>query len=467
MIRCVSLHRPSRLTSRLGAFLGSDGLSFSGAKIMSMDDESLLDAYLDGELEPEQRRAVESSLATDPQLAETALGLAHVRELVANLSRPASTDVAPEVMRRVRQVSLRRRPWTIGRRGGRWAVVGLAASAMAAIVLVPNFYPRRHGTVDDRLSAGTAYPSSPSGVNSPRPDPKPEVVAGASYPDSLPVNVIGPVGSAGVLSTPKAGQTPQTDQERVRKLLDDPRLRRVFLVADHMGQPVEQQVASLVERTTHRDYFKITVSQGIVVDPRHPGKATVFAVVLDENELGPFRDRLKKSFSDRLQEDDVSPAVAMQLTDIGQVVSFPPDPVGDLATRREDLALRVPAPGEPKDQQPALVAAVAEVNEPTAEQERSSWAAVDHSKASQQMKASQQKAGGAGANSKAPGDKLAGAVAHAPAADDDRPGHAGNSRGTRPAAAGAALRDGTVRGLPPSDKGHLVVLVWIAGTSSG
>lgn len=434
---------------------------------MSRDDESLLGAYLDCELEPEQQRAIESSLAADSQLAEKAQCLANVRDLVANLSRPASPDVSSEVMRRVRHVSLRRwRPWILGRRTGRWAAVGLAASALAAIALVAialvaNLNPRRHGTAEAHLAAGPAPSSTPVGGNSPRPEPNAGFVAKVSHPDSLPVDVFRTEVTDSALTTATAGQPAQTDQERVRKLLDDPHLRRVFLVADRIGQPAEQQVTSLVERTTHRDYFKITVSQGIVIDPRHPGKATVFAVVLDENELGTFRDRLKKTFRDRLQEDEVSPAVAMQLTDVGQVLLMPANPVGDLTIPRAALALRVPEAGKAKNQEPALVAAATEVNEPTAEQERSSpAAALDH------LEAINQKVG-AGANSKAPSEKVAGEVTHAPAIDDVRLGHAGNSRGTRPAAPGELLRGGAARGRPPSDQRHLVVLVWIAGTSSG
>jgi len=430
---------------------------------MSLDDESLLGTYLDGELEPEQRRAVESSLATDSRLAEKVQGLSSVRDLVANLSRPASPDVSPEVMRRVRQALLRRRPWTLDRRARRWAAAGLAASAMAAIALLPLLSLHHHDTTGAPFSAGAAHHNPPSGGNSPRPDLPADMVARASHPASLPVNVFGPADTPSGVSAARAEQATETDdQERVRTLLDDPHLRRVFLVADHIGQPAEQHVASLVERTTHRDYFKITVSQGIVIDPRHPGKATVFAVVLDENELGPFRDRLKKAFSDRLQEDDVNPAVAMQLADIGQVVSFPAHPIGDLTIPRSNLALRAPELGEPKNPDPALVAAAAELDEPTAEQERSSpAAALDRSEAIKQ------RAGGAMANSREPGDNVAGAPAHAPAADDDRLAHAGNSRDPRQAAAVAPVQGGTARGLPRSDERHLVVLVWIAGTSSG
>ncbi len=291
------------------------------------------------------------------------------------------------------------------------------------------------------------------------------MLARASHLGALPENVFGPADTPSAFSTARAEQaTEADDQERVRKLLDDPHLRRVFLVADQIGQPAEQQVASLVERTTHRDYFKITVSQGIVIDPRHPGKATVFALVLDENELGPFHDRLKRTFSDRLQEDDVNPAVAMQLADIGQVVSFPAHPIGDLTIPRAVLALRVPNPLAPQNPpNPALAAAAAELDEPTAEQERSSPAAA--LKRSEEIR--QSAAGGDGANLKEPGAQVAGAPAHAPAAGDDRLAHAGNPRTRRQAAAGAPVHDDAAGGLPGSDGRHLVVLVWIAGTSSG
>src|SRR5271165_6901304 len=380
---------------------------------MSLGDESLLGAYLDGELEPEQRRAVESSLATDSRLAEKVQGLSSVRDLVANLSRPASPDVSPEVMRRVRQALLRRRPWTLDRRARRWAAAGLAASAMAAIALLPLLSLHHHDTAEAPFSAGAAHHNPPSGGNSPRPELPADMVARASHPASLPVNVFGPADTPSAGSAARAEQATETDdQVRVRTLLDDPHLRWVFLVADRIGQPAEQQVASLVERTTHRDYFKITVSQGIVIDPRHPGKATVFAVVLDENELGPFRDRLKKAFSDRLQEDEVNPALAMQLADIGQVVSFPAHPIGDLTIPPANLALRVPgllAPQNPPD--PVLVAAASELDEPTAEQERSSPAAALKPSAAIKQSAGE----GAVASSKNPGEKekAAGSAARA------------------------------------------------------
>ncbi len=463
MIRRSRSRGPGRFAPKPGSFLGSVRLSLSGVKIMTTDDESLLGAFLDGELDPAQRRAVEAALATDSQLAEKARGLASVRELVANLSRPASADVSAEVMRRVRQASLQRRPWTLDRRARRWAAAGVAASAvaLALLALVP-LHP--HGPTEATLASGPARHNPPAADSSSRPELAADMLARASHLGSLPEDVFAPANTPSAIATARAEQaTEANDQERVRKLLDDPHLRRVFLVADQIGQPAEPQVASLVERTTHRDYFKITVSQGIVIDPRHPDKATVFAVVLDENELGPFRDRLEKAFSDRLQEDDVNPAVAMQLADIGQVVSFPAHPIGDVTIPRANLALSVPELGAPQNPpDPALVAAASELDEPTAEQERSSPAAA--LKRSEEIK---QRAGaGAVANLKEPGGKVAGAPAHTAAADV-RLAHAGNAHNPRQAAAAAPVQGGTAGGLPRTDERHLVVLVWIAGTSSG
>ena len=111
------------------------------------------------------------------------------------------------------------------------------------------------------------------------------------------------------------------------------------------AEPAEQQVVSLVERTTHHDFYKITVSQGIVIDPGHPGQATVFALVLDAPTRA-FRRTLKDTFKDRVEENEIDPAVAMQLADIGQVVSLPPSPMAEVTIPSSTMALRA-QPGRP------------------------------------------------------------------------------------------------------------------------
>ena len=75
----------------------------------------------------------------------------------------------------------------------------------------------------------------------------------------------------------------------------------------------EQAVASVVEHTTHLDFFKITVSQGIVIDPRHPDAATVFAFVLDPNQADRFHDQLKVALPGLVEQKPLDPAIATRL----------------------------------------------------------------------------------------------------------------------------------------------------------
>jgi hypothetical protein len=434
-------------------------------KRMSPDDESLLGAYLDGELEPEQRRAIESSLATDSLLAEKVQGLLGVRDLVADLSRPASADFSPAVMRRIHEALLRPRPWTLGRHARRWVAGGLGvATVAAALVALLSLLPvHRVGPAQVAVSAQQQNSHSPADRTSPDGEGFADLGAEprAAAPPSLQ-NTLRPETRVASSASRVEKGIETNEHQRFRTLIDDPHLRRVFLVTDQIGQPAEQQVATLVERTTHHDYFKITVAQGIVIDQRHPGKATVFAVVLDETELAPFRDRLKNAFKDRLQEEDVEPAVAMQLADIGQVVSFPAHPIGDLTIPPSNLALRAAGLGGPERGEPALGAAASELDEPTAEQERSSPAAgIDQSEEIKRQAAMTI------ARSPEPSGRPASAPAPIFAPDARGLAHAGNSRDSRHAADPTRPLAVMSRAAAASDEHHLVVLVWIADTSSG
>ena len=70
---------------------------------MTLDDDSILSAYLDGQLGPEQQQAVESALFADPQLAEELRGLAFLRDLWPACPARPPPDVTSRVMRRVRR----------------------------------------------------------------------------------------------------------------------------------------------------------------------------------------------------------------------------------------------------------------------------------------------------------------------------------------------------------------------------
>jgi hypothetical protein len=161
----------------------------------------------------------------------------------------------------------------------------------------------------------------------------------------------------------------------VREYLDNPQLRRIFLVSDLEDGSAQKQVASVVEQTTRFNFYKITISQGIVVDPRHPDQATVFALVVGPRELESLRERLRSALNERLQEAPVNPEVVTQLADIDHVQACPPSPMADMAIPRDDLALRIgnAADGVAGAQAPHPGAKTAD--RPTPEQEYSSPAA--------------------------------------------------------------------------------------------
>ena len=144
-----------------------------------------------------------------------------------------------------------------------------------------------------------------------------------------------PRGASPRAGGPGRGWTGGGELVHVREYLDNPQLRRIFLVSDLEDGSAQQQVASVVEQTTRFNFYKITISQGIVIDPRHPDRATVFALVVGPRELESLRDRLRAALKDRVEETTVEPAVVTQLADIGEVEACPPSPAAEMAIPRD------------------------------------------------------------------------------------------------------------------------------------
>jgi hypothetical protein len=323
---------------------------------MVPDDESLLSAYLDGELGREQHEAVESLLRGDPRLDETLRGLVGVRDLLADLSRPAARDAAPEVLQRLGERRARFHPWRRVKHPIRWVAASVAAAAVLGFLVVSSVH-RQHSR-DDVAPLDQARADSRDGAAG----GQGQVLVGAvrSTPDQ-PDSSISEPGHAdrnrAVHDRGQAIRAPGITDDHVNEaalvhaLLDDPRLRHTFFVTDQIDQPALSHVASVVEQTTRHDYFKITVAQGIVIDPRHPDQATVFALVLDESELATLRGRLQNAFKNHVREERVDPGVATQLTDIGQVASFPPQPIGDVIIPEKPMSALLLTADQPTTEQ--------------------------------------------------------------------------------------------------------------------
>jgi hypothetical protein len=199
------------------------------------------------------------------------------------------------------------------------------------------------------------------------PSPRPTIVAAEDRPaEPRPATETAPtpLRTASTATKPRAtsGPGPESadaaerarDAETIREMLDSPHLRRIFIVTDVLGGTARDRVEELVQKTprTEASYGRITVSQGIVIDPRHPNEATVFALVMNEQEQRHFQRRLEQSFPQRVEDTEADPAVVTQLADIGQMTVLPGSPASEVVIPTDvspQVALRTD-PGTPGPQ---------------------------------------------------------------------------------------------------------------------
>ena len=64
---------------------------------MTNDDDSILSAYMDGQLDPEQHQRVEAAVAASPHVAVKLRELSLVRDMVAGLPHDGWIDVSDHV----------------------------------------------------------------------------------------------------------------------------------------------------------------------------------------------------------------------------------------------------------------------------------------------------------------------------------------------------------------------------------
>ncbi len=222
----------------------------NNANAMNLEDESLVSAYIDGQLDPEQLQAVESALLSNSRLSEQLRTLTIVRDLVGGLSRDASVDVSTAVLKRIRPS---RRPWvrvrsTISRFDGRGqrmrtaVLLGIAASTI---------YRDHH-----RLELADGVASSPFRIPKriPRPSQSPRTTFNKPRSPTRSAKRLVPfrwknrphpilqnlrpapssVSTSEIAATNASTEISNLDQSRdlesVRKLLDDPNLKRFFFV---------------------------------------------------------------------------------------------------------------------------------------------------------------------------------------------------------------------------------------------
>ncbi len=356
---------------------------------MNSDDETILSAYLDGELDCDEHERVESVLDSDPRAAEELRSLATVREWVGSLPHENSVDVSRQVMERVCAAAVvRRRPAFAAIGSARAArvsasarYVAVAAAVMVAVLL--GFYRVR--PVGREVVAGRPASAGPLAPHTPETPRLPgQVLAGNDTDPGRATSLQSEgdrstVASEGALirRTRSAGPPVKSNDgpelQDVHQLLDNPGLRRLFYVRNGADGNSEQQVAKVVERTVERGYFKMSISQGIVIDPRHPGEATVFILMVPPGKLDSLREQLKVALADQVDEAPADPKVVTQLADIEHVQAGQAMAVAQVSIPRADVALLHSDPAVADGSQSADGASPSDVRipRPTPEQERS------------------------------------------------------------------------------------------------
>jgi hypothetical protein len=309
---------------------------------MKLEDESLLTAYLDGELDPDQRLPIEAALRVDPELAEQVRRLAAVRDLVAAMPRPAlTTDLVGAIGARLARLpvptgnpsrsSRQRRLRQLAAPAGVGLAATLLITAGLALRTPPPVRPPEH--VDPAVRIASAprqtLPTEPGRLADP------EVPTSRAHGPKL---AAAPVEKAERPVEEEASTEQSRDAERIRQMLDNPQLRRILIVTDQIGGTARDRVEELVRKTprTESAFGRITVAQGIVIDPLHPNEATVFALVMNEQELRHFRRKLQQSFPEHVEETGADPAVVTHLADIGQVSVLPGSTAAAVVIPAED-----------------------------------------------------------------------------------------------------------------------------------
>lgn len=348
---------------------------------MTLDDDSILSAYLDGQLGMEERQAVESALCADPRLVEDLRELAALRDLVAGLPREEPMDLTARVMRRVRHARRGRAARAIAWAPARAAAI--VAIAAGVITLVATTWLRHPAQIPGPQGQAPVVAKAGDAADATRPALSERLwprFAGhrtidGSHPDPVDAND-GHGGSHPTEVAAAGGNRQDDDLVYVREYLDNPRLRRIFVITDLEDGSARRQVASIVEQTTRFNFYRFTIAQGIVIDPRHPDQATVFALAVGPRELEDLRHSLRAALRGRVEESDVDPGVVAQLADIGQVEACRPSPIPGMAIPRDALAIQAEpdvASGDPVEPPPVLPGAeTGEKPPPTPEQERSS-----------------------------------------------------------------------------------------------
>jgi len=304
---------------------------------MNADLDSLLSAYLDGELDAPERRRVEQAVRSDPVVAGRLASLARVRDLVATLSTPA---LAVDVSGSVRLVLARRRDakrasWRRAALAMEAVGPGLAAAVVLLMVVVRQPVKPAEGRSGPPIRVARALvapPAPPRPLARPRPSPSLARGAVAIRPEVL------------------AEETRAKDAaETLTNLLGRGDVHLISVTVDVFGPSSLETMDDAIRSSNFREprHARIRIVQNITIDPKRSGPGCAYALVMDEAEHRVFQANLESRFGDSVAESaPPSPRTLALLPTAGRVEIFRVQPRATLmdppAGAAEDVAVRHP-----------------------------------------------------------------------------------------------------------------------------
>jgi hypothetical protein len=299
---------------------------------MNLDDEAILSAYLDDELDPAVRVEISALLEADPALAERLVGLTAVHNAVAGLSRPVpAVSLAGLVMARIESAESVR-----ARRPLYWLATAASVAFAFALTLRSGLLGPAKVQVQQAVVATDVVPIPPTLAG-----PEPLNVARTASP-APPITLPKPLGPVA---------DPAEDGRRlVFDMLDRPGLSRILIVTDIIDPAARDRVHSLLRESSRKevDFGRITIAQGIVIDPDYPNGADVFPVVMDEPEREQFLSKVAHEFDPATHPATIEytelisePRLATRLAQIGNITVGKGQPAAGLIPHSDSvLALK-------------------------------------------------------------------------------------------------------------------------------
>ncbi|MDX2037080.1 MAG: hypothetical protein SFX72_10545 [Isosphaeraceae bacterium] len=312
---------------------------------MNLDDESLLSAYHDDELAPEERRSLDLALEANPALGDRLREFTELRTLLGSTSTPTSpVDLAPAV---VAELRVRRRR-SAAFRGALWTAT--AATVLTAVVLSadPNlFRPKRNAgpIVADRGEPVTKHERSADDRNA-----DPAVETPASLPLVAENSDAATEPTAIVAAPPPPEPEPEiAPAEKLASLLDRSRFRVVEIPESLFGDAAADRVDEILRETIRKDpdYARFRLDAPEAADLGLESASECFVALVDENELHHLVDELQRRFpevEDRSLESPDVPRLVAAADDVairpgrsGASLVEPPAPVEAIASKFSPL----------------------------------------------------------------------------------------------------------------------------------